>query len=225
MKRLICVLTVLTLLLCCAATAFAAEGNVTYSGDAGKFVFAPGSENSLTDLFPDFKDVMPGDTLTQRVTVKNDASDKVKVKIYIRSLGAHEDSVEFLSQLRLKVATAQENEMAYMFDAAANETAQLTDWVCLGTLYSGGTVNLDVTLEVPVTLGNEFQNQIGYLDWEFMVEEFPVEDDDPQPPQTGDNTDLGLLIGLVAISGLGVIIVLLILLKRKRKDEEARDEE
>jgi hypothetical protein len=223
MRRILSLLLVLALL--SAVPAYAAGGSVTYSGDAGKFLFQPGSDYSLSDLFPNFKDVMPGDSLTQRITVKNEASEKVKVKIYIRSLGAHEGSEEFLSQLRLKVAPSRENEMAYMFDAAANETAQLTDWVLLGTLYSGGKVDLDVTLEVPVTMGNEFQNQIGYLDWQFMVEEFPVEEDDPQPPQTGDNTDLGLLTGLVVVSALGVIIVLLILLKRKRKDEEARDEE
>ena len=150
MKKIITLLITLVVLLSSTVTVFAADGKVTYSGNAGNFVFEPGSEHSLTDLFPNFKGVMPGDTLTQKITVKNDADNKVKVKIYIRSLGAHEDSVEFLSQLGLKVSKSEENKMAYMFDAAANETAQLTDWVCLGTLYSGGEVNLDVTLNVPV---------------------------------------------------------------------------
>lgn len=221
MKRFLSLLLVLSVLL--ALPVKAAGGQVTYSGDAGQFIFAPGSDYSLTDLFPNFKGVMPGDTLAQQITVKNDASNGVKVKIYIRSLGAHTDSAKFLSQLKLTVAASQENVMAYMFDAAANETAQLTDWVCLGTLYSGGVVNLDVTLTVPVTLGNEFQNQVGYLDWEFMIEEFPVEDTDPQPPQTGDASELGPLIGLAIVSAVG-LVVLLILMKRKRKDEEVRDE-
>ena len=117
------------LLLSFAVTSFAADGKVTYSGNAGDFVFEPGSDQSLTDLFPNFKGVMPGDSLTQKITVKNDADDKVKVKIYIRSLGAHEDSVDFLSKLGLKVAKSEENKMAYMFDAAASEPAQLADWV------------------------------------------------------------------------------------------------
>ncbi len=219
MKKIIALLFTVVLLLSSTVTVFAADGKVTYSGNAGNFVFEPGSDHSLTDLFPNFKGVMPGDTLTQKITVKNDADNKVKVKIYIRSLGAHEDSVEFLSQLGLKVAKSEDNKMAYMFDAAANETAQLTDWVYLGTLYSGGEVNLDVTLNVPVELPNEYQNKIGYLDWEFMIEEFPVEPDDPKPPQTGDNSHMGLWFALM-ISSLAMLIILLFWRKKDKENEE-----
>ena len=216
MKKIITILITLAVLLSSTVTVFAADGKVTYSGNAGNFVFEPGSEHSLTDLFPNFKGVMPGDTLTQKITVKNDADNKVKVKIYMRSLGAHEDSVEFLSQLGLKVSKSEENKMAYMFDAAANETAQLTDWVCLGTLYSGGEVNLDVTLNVPTSLDNEFQNKIGYLDWEFMIEEFPIEEGDPKPPQTGDNSNMGLWFTIMICS----LIMMIILLVWRKKDKE-----
>ncbi|MBE6978637.1 MAG: hypothetical protein E7438_08460 [Ruminococcaceae bacterium] len=182
----------IALLLCAAVIsswtlcASADGGVVTYHGKAGNFIFVPGSAHSPTDLFADFKNVMPGDSITGMITVKNDASQEVKVKIYIRSLGAESGSEAFLSQLRLRVRKREDDRMAYMFDAAANETAQLTDWVYLGTLYSGGEVNLEVILDVPVTLDNEYQNQIGCLDWEFKIEEFPVEEDDPKPPQTGD---------------------------------------
>ena len=220
MKKIITLLITLAVLLSSTVTVFAADGKVTYSGNAGNFVFEPGSEHSLTDLFPNFKGVMPGDTLTQKITVKNDADNKVKVKIYIRSLGAHEDSVEFLSQLGLKVSKSEENKIAYMFDAAANETAQLTDWVCLGTLYSGGEVNLDVTLNVPTSLDNEFQNKIGYLDWEFMIEEFPIEEGDPKPPQTGDNSNMGLWFTIM-ICSLIMMIILLVWRKKDKEDEES----
>ncbi len=216
MKKTITLLIVFVLFLSSTITAFAADGKVNYRGNAGKFVFAPGSKHSLTDLFPNFKGVMPGDTLTQKITVKNDADNKVKVKIYIRSLGAHEDSEKFLSQLGLKVKKSADNEMAYMFDAAAGDTAGLTDWEYLGTLYSGGEVNLDVTLNVPVGLPNEFQNKIGFLDWEFMIEEFPVEDTDPKPPKTGDNSNIGLWFAIMISS----MLILIILLVWRKKDKE-----
>ena len=215
MKRCFTFLCACIILLACVLTAFAAEGNVTYSGNAGEFIFAPGSEFSPTDLFPNFKDVMPGDSLVQPITVKNNASKKVKVKIYMRALGAHEDSEAFLSQLKLRVEKSEDNTMAQMFDAAANETAQLTDWVCLGTLYSGGEVKLNVYLDVPVELDNRFQQQIGYLDWEFMIEEYEIEPSDPKPPQTGDNTMLWLWLGLMLMS-MAAIVFLIASRKRKK---------
>lgn len=206
------------LLLSCAMPVFAADGNVTYTGDSGNIVFAPGSKYSPTDLFPNFKDVMPGDSITQPITVKNNASNKVKVKIYMRSLGAHEDSVEFLSKLRLRVEKSAENTMGYMFDAAASETAQLTEWVCLGTLYSGGEVNLNVILDVPTDLNNDFQQLIGYLDWEFMIEELPIEPTDPEPPKTGDDAPIFLWAGMMIVS-FSVLLLLILMKKRKEREE------
>lgn len=217
MRKCLTFFCVCALLLSCVTSALAVDGNVTYSGDAGKFIFAPGSKESPTDLFPAFKDVMPGDSIMQPITVKNDASNKVKVKIYMRSLGAHADSVEFLSKLRLRVEKSQDNTMAYMFDAAANETAQLTQWVCLGTLYSGGEVKLNVILDVPVELDNTYRQQIGYLDWEFMIEEYEIGPTDPETPKTGDDAPVWLWTGLMIMSLLAIIILLL---ARKRQKQE-----
>ena len=194
-----------------------AGGRVIYSGDSGEFIFEPGSEYSLTDIFDGFKGVMPGDSITQQVTVRNDASNKVKVKIYMRSLGAHEDSEDLLSKLSLKVAKSEENSMAYMFDAAASEKAQLSDWVLLGTLYSGGEVNLDVILDVPTSLDNEYSSQIGYLDWEFMVEELPIEPTDPEAPETGDDSLRTALI-LVPVCIVSLFFIILLFKRRRTKD-------
>ena len=218
MKKVIPMLIAIIIVISFVLPVYAADGKVTYDGNAKEFIFNPRSEHSPTDLFPNFKDVMPGDSLTQKITVKNDAAHNVKVKIYIRSLGAHEDSVEFLSKLGLKVQKSDENDMAYMFDAAANETAQLTDWVYLGMLYSGGEVNFDVILDVPIELENEFQSKIGYLDWEFRIEEFPVEPDDPQAPQTGDNSNLGLWFTIMICSLL--MLIILFLWRRKNRERE-----
>ncbi len=217
-KKLFVLILTLSLLLCPVFSASAAEGTVTYSGDAGEFIFAPGTQHSPTDLFPNFKSVMPGDVITQNITVKNDASNEVKVKIYLRSLGAHEESRDFLSQLRLRVKKSEDNDMAYMFDAAASETAQLTDRVCLGTLYSGGVVNLELELYVPAELDNKYSDTIGYLDWEFMIEEFPIEEDDPEIPQTGDDSSIAVLAAIAAVSGISLIILIIIDRKKRKKD-------
>ncbi len=220
MKKIISMIILALLIFSCVFFVFAENGRVIYDGNAKDFIFESESEYSPTDLFANYKGVMPGDSLAQPITVRNDASNEVKVKIYIRSLGAHEDSVDFLSQLSLRVKKSEDNEMAYMFDAAASESAQLTDWVLLGTLYSGGEVNLDVILDVSTSLDNRYSSQIGYLDWEFKIEELPIEEDDPDAPQTGDS--IGRIVWFILLI-VTFILFFIIFFKRRKKDEEENE--
>ena len=219
MKRLSSILLVLLMVLAMSVNVFATEatdptetepvdvdGSVTYEGKANQFIFEPGSEYSPTDLFTNFKGVMPGDSLVEHITVTNAKSTGMKVKIYMRALGAQENTDEFLKQMTL---TVKKNADATLFEAPANETAQLTDWVLLGTLSAGGQANLDVTLNVPIEMGNEFANQIGYLDWQFKVEEIP------ETPKTGDDSNL-LLYGTMALVSLVLLVAVVMVYKRKK---------
>ena len=207
-------LMALALIFCCSVTAYA-SGSVTYDADANKFIFAPGGEGSPSNLFGNFQNVMPGDKLTEQILIKNDVSEGVKIKVYMRSLGAQEGTDNFLSQMNL---TVRQKGESLLFAAPADETAQLTDWVYLGTVYSGGEITLDVTLEVPITMGNDYQNEIGYFDWQFKVEELPVEPSDPKPPQTGDMNDMFLYAGMMVVS-LAAMMILLFAYKRRKQKE------
>ena len=211
MKKLITFFVLLAMLVAMGVSSFAA-GTVTYDGNAQKFIFAPGSEYSPTDLFPDFHNVMPGDSLTQKVSIINDVSNDVKIRLYIRSKGAVEGSEAFLSQMSM---TVKQDGDSILFAAPANQTAQMTDWVYLGTFYSGAEIDLNVTLNVPITMGNDFQDAIGSLQWEFKVEELPVDPDDPKPPQTGDD----LLPMLLAVTSIGALAIVVILVALKRNKE------
>jgi LPXTG-motif cell wall-anchored protein len=100
-----------------------------------------------------------------------------------------------------------------VFFAPASETAQMTDWVYLGLLYSGGDAELEIKLDVPVTLGNDYADKIGYLDWEFMIEEFPVEDTDPKPAPTGEGMEVFVALGLMLV--FGALLIVMVIRKKK----------
>lgn len=205
-RKNICSLALtLLMLLSCLCAAYADTGSVTYDGGARSFVFLPGSDYSPSDLFPDFKGVMPGDRLTQTLRLRNDSDHRVR--LYLRSLGSESGSEEFLSQMTLTVQAPAST----LFDAPAHETAQLTDWTELGTIAPGGDLELTVTLNVPLTMGNDFQSAIGYLDWQFKAHEL----EDPTPP-TGDvyAPPLWPLMATLSMGGIAFLLS-----RRKHREE------
>ena len=184
----------------------------------GRFHYRPGSEYSKTDLFPNFKDVMPGDKITDTIEIYNNQPDGKNVAFYVRSLGAQEETNEFLSQMTL---TVQKHGGKKLFVAQADKVGQMKGWTHIATLEAGSKAVLDLTLNVPVEMGNEFQNQVGYIDWEFKIIEDPPDDDDGDGstvPETGDRNNLIFYGGLVVLSAAALIF--LIFGKKRKKEEE-----
>ena len=176
---------VLTLLLTVslATSAFAAS-SITFKGFSDGFDFQPGSEYTETDLFDGFKNVMPGDNVTDTITVTNEAPDCDYVNLYMRAeahdeagnplseKAAEKESVatmtEFLSQLSMKVWNGTE----LIYDASPDQLDGLQDNTLLGTFRTGDTTTLKVELTVPIELDNRFANRVGEVDWIFHVEAY-----------------------------------------------------
>ena len=176
---------VLTLLLTVslATSAFAAS-SITFKGFSDGFDFQPGSEYTETDLFEGFKNVMPGDTVTDTITFTNEATDCDYVNLYMRAeahdeagnplseKAAEKESVatmtEFLSQLSMKVWNGTE----LIYDASPDQLDGLQDNTLLGTFRTGDTTTLKVELTVPIELDNRFANRVGEVDWIFHVEAY-----------------------------------------------------
>lgn len=182
---------------------------ISYLGDAEEFVIVPDDT-----LFDNFTNLMPGDKVSSQIEVKNASNKNVKIKLYMRSLGSTSDTDKFLSQLNL---TVKQDSNTNMYKGPANESGSLSDWYYLGTIYSGGKVKLDVEVEVPLELSDDYQDSIGYIDWQFKVEELPVEDSDPKNPNTIDNIYVYLFIGICSLIILIVVILLIILDKKQNK--------
>jgi len=223
-------LVLATVMMAGFALTSSAAGVVTYEGGAEEFIFAPGTEYSPTDLFTDFKNVMPGDTISQTVRVVNNGKDGYTTKIYLKALGAEEDSIygngndadgytdkahmeALLNQLHLTVKAVKGDKT--LFDATAEKTDGLFDRVLLGELRKGGEVDLEMTLEVPIEMGNDFQDVSAAIDWAFKVEE--IKDPNPPVPDTGDNTNVMLYGGMFGFAAMALIV--LIILKKKEKEE------
>lgn len=223
-------------------TAFAADSSITYEGGAEKYVFLPGSEYTDTDLFNNFKDVMPGDVLNQEITVKNTSGDCDRVKIYMRAVAHDEngnpltysetyentdgkDQANVAGQRDETVATMQAflqqldlqvvntANSEVIFQGTAEELDGLSENVLLGTFEQGDETKLVATLSVPFELGNEYANRVGEVDWVFVAEE--INDPDKEVVKTGDSSNIILWIVLMAAAIVGIIATVLI--KRKQK--------
>ncbi len=213
----------LLLLLGLSTTAFAAS-SVTYVGGAEKFVFLDGSEYTPTDMFGGFKNLMPGDELTQNITVKNSSTTAEYVRIYLRAVPHGADNAlsenvaaktdaaamqDFLSQLSLTVSQGGK----VLFDASPAELGGFADKVLIGAFQSNASVELSLTLHVPIELGNDYMARVGEVDWEFTAEEIPY-----AKPKTGDESALALWTALMSASLLPLAAAVFFLHRKKNSD-------
>lgn len=173
------------------------------------FKFDPES----TDLFENFKDLMPGDTVSQDILVNNVSGNIVR--LWLRADPVSEDDFDFLNQLKLTVSAPSSD----IFDATAGVQDGLAPsekypfGVLLGTFKHGGKVNLQANLEVPIELDSKYMGQMGIVPWTFTIEQVQIED----TPETGD--DFTLWAWVMVAAALVACIVFLLMKQRKQRIE------
>ena len=180
-----------------SVTAFADDSSITYKGLEEGFETQPGSEYTETDLFDNFKNVMPGDKLTQTISFTNEAKDCDYINVYLKAVVHDEngnpltydeafenadgkDQANVEGQRDETVATMQDflkqltmriyNGSELIYSSTPDQTGALADNVFLGKLTAGEALSLKVELDVPVDLGNQYANRVGEVDWVFSVE-------------------------------------------------------
>lgn len=207
-KSIVSLVLAMILILGMSISVLAANSSVTYEGGAEKFIFLPGSEHSDSDLFDGFKNVMPGDVLTETIQIENTSKNCDYVKIYMRAqvhdangnplseaVAEKTDLVTmeaFLSQLTMTVWNGKE----VIYQASPDELDGLSENVLLGTFRRGERTELTVELKVPIEMDNTYMNQIGEVDWVFVAEEL----NDPEKVQTGDSANVLLWVGIMAVT-------------------------
>ncbi len=216
MKKFIaCMMALLLVLLSGGALAEEVENrdsSVTYVDRTELFIFKPGSEYEVTDMFENFKGVLPGDVLYEYITVQNQSNTKVRIWMQCKyDSYVVTDAKDFLDQLWL---TVDVNGDETIFEAHANEKAQLSEPLLLGTFKTNGKIELVTRLDVPADLGNAYMNQIGVVPWTFLIEEVPEDD----TPDTGDDFQMEIWLGAAAV--LASLIFVLLMWRRKREAAE-----
>ena len=152
-----------------AVTALADDGvpTVTYDHSVKQFQFTNVAAYSdehghqYPDLFRDLKNLMPGDAVSQAIKVKVSGTGRGSVNMYLKvepegdGISADEklDYAELLDAEGVTLTVKQgETVLA---------EGSLAEGVKLGKLKSSDTLDLSVTLNIPLTAGNGLQGLQG----------------------------------------------------------------
>ncbi len=200
MKRHIYIIGLLMLLfsLGFAAAVFAANNAaVIYDGDKGEFDFQLYDDSGL---FGNLQDIMPGDHRTAKLCVKM-KNLSAPAKLYLRAESCGDDA-KALEPLVLEI----KND-----GVAVNKGGSPGNDVLLGTFCDGDSSIFDMTLTVPVTVGNELAFHTERLRWIFTVQEdggqkHSGEIVTPKTGYSGTSIYVYAAVMLIAVSGIVMLL-------------------
>lgn len=237
MKKLVSLLLALMVILSLAVPAFAADSTIIVKSKS-LFDFEVESQYTASDLFDNFKNVMPGDQLKETVTITNKSRGSDYIKVYMKAVphsltnpltysesfeftdgkdqagvtGQRDETIatmeDFLSQLTMRVYDG--NKLIY--EDSPDEPGGLKKNVYLGSLRYKKSMTLRVELDVPIELGNEYANRVGEVDWVFTIESH---NDPGDSPKTGDYIIMGAAAAMLLSAA--ALVVLFILRKKKKQ--------
>lgn len=173
---------------------------VTYydgsDGNGARFTFTHTGDGSGTNLFPNFSNCMPGDSLKQTIRVQADGQNGVQgAKIYLcaeidgdasakeGSTISYNDVLDHIGMTVSKNGVAlASNKTAKLFsqlDAADDLKSNVFSNVFIAEVGpKTDPVDLDVTIDVDPAMGNAFQEAAAHITFVFSVEDNEL----PPPP-------------------------------------------
>jgi len=165
------------------AAAAPEETTVWYNGTSREVEFNgfwPFGSNTQPDLFPNMKNMMPGDSATQEITIGARKLGMDRVKIWLRAENPNEDYSKLLSEAGHWVTfTVTQGDNII--------TGNLAEGVLLGEFSANKKTTVTVELTIDVEADNTLQDLTAEIDWVFSVEIIPGTDGLPQPEVDGDD--------------------------------------
>lgn len=168
-------LALAVLLMAALAVPAAAASTVTFdkAGSKNSATVGDGTMYHATDLFANFKNVMPGDSRTETITVYNKVPGSSYITVCIQAVphtdGSYDATLngkdptamnDFLGQMTMTVTRGNKT----IYSGPANKGWEMDKSNGVKINYKR-SADLTVTLNVPITMGNEFQNHLGEIDW------------------------------------------------------------
>lgn len=203
-RSLRCVVAAIFCIVALAAPvrAFADTPAIAYDGNARQLTVSGATGSSEEpDLFPAFKDLMPGDVREQRIEVRA-TGVKSQVRVFVRAVVDHE-TANILSPIALTARMGDASAGWLQTGTPGSVFAYPTQ---VATFTGDGSTVLNLRLSVPTTVGNELADSNKTIRWEITAED----DGEKIPVQSAGSKKPGLL-GLVA-TGDSTLTLLLVLL-------------
>ena len=198
------------------ARAFADTPAIAYDGDARQLTVSSGEP----DLFPAFKDLMPGDAREQQIEVRA-TGVKSQVRVFVRAVVDHE-TAHLLSPITL-TASAGDASVGWLQTGTPGSVFAYPTQVA--TFTSDGSTVLNLQLSVPTSVGNELADASKNVRWEITAEDdgetIPAQPAGSKKPSlfglaaTGDNS-LALLLTLLALAIIAFMAALILSRRNKR---------
>ena len=165
------------------------DGN---DGNNARFAFTNTGKGSATDLFANFSNCMPGDSLTQTICVRADSANGVQgAKVYLRAEidgdasakeGAAIKYSDVLSHIHMTVSqdgkVLATNKNASLFDQLDAADGLKSNVLVAEVFPKKDPVKLDVTVEIDPAMGNAFQEAAAHIKFVFSAEDNEL----PAPP-------------------------------------------
>ena len=154
------------------------------------------------DLFANFKDLIPGESRSQELTVTNNWSQDVEIFLhanYIEQTQATDETRELIDNLLKKYAritvASEDGEQIYSGPIWGNPTAEdssepsMKEPYSLGDFASGQTKKMYVNLYLDENMDNEYKDLLGKIEWVFTAEGNEIDSDTATETDTGSETD------------------------------------
>lgn len=203
------------------ARAFADTPAIAYDGNARQLTVSGATMSSgEPDLFPAFKDLMPGDEREQQIEIRA-TGVKSQMRVFVRAVVDHE-TTHLLSPITLTAAVSDASADWLQAGTPGSVFAHPTQ---VATFTSDGNTVLNLQLSVPTSVGNELADANKTIRWEITAEDdgetIPAQPAGPKKPglfglaATGDNS-LALLLTLLTLAIIAFMVALFLSQRNKR---------